>query len=55
MSKPTKEQDSLEIIELATSNIEELAKAFELISDVCASFQQPSLELSEDVDQVTVH
>ncbi len=42
----TTEPDALEIIELATNDIDTLAKAFDLITEVCKEFDQPELAVS---------
>ena len=55
MSKPSKKDEAFEIIELATNNLEDLAKAFELIDEVCTSFSQPELELSEQTELPVIH
>jgi hypothetical protein len=43
----TPEIDALEIIELATADLNTLARAFDLIQEVCAEFEQPGVSLSD--------
>ena len=55
MSKPAstpQKQDALEIIELATDDLQTLAKAFDLITEVCKEFEQPNLTVAEDQDTI---
>lgn len=48
------EKDPLEIIELAVNDIETLAKAFNLIKDVCE--QRPtSVSLEAELDDAIIH
>jgi hypothetical protein len=42
---PTSENDVTEIIELCTNDIEALARAFNLIADVCENRESPALQL----------
>lgn len=49
------ESDALEIIELAASDIESLAKAFSLIKDVCEHRDSPSISLDDEVKDSLVH
>jgi|GEM_PF-3492839 hypothetical protein len=55
MSDSKKRDDSFEIIELATGSLEELARAFELIQEVCTDREQPGIELSEEQEELTIH
>ncbi|MCI5065821.1 hypothetical protein MRY87_08865 [bacterium] len=55
MSKPTEKQESLEIIELATSGLDELAKAFDLIAEVCNHIEHPEPILSEEEELPVIH
>ena len=49
-------EDALEIIELATDDLESLTKAFNLITEVVAQYgEQPALELSEETELPVIH
>lgn len=56
MDKKTSDRDDvLEIIELATDDLQSLTKAFELITEVVSQYDQTSLELSEDLEIPVIH
>ncbi len=48
-------QDVLEIIELATNDLETLTRAFDLISEVCESRPAPYVEVDNLPSQGVVH
>lgn len=49
-----KENESLEIIELATADIETLAKAFNLIKDICEE-RDTTISLQGEINDSLVH
>ncbi|MCB0352672.1 MAG: hypothetical protein KDD64_04080 [Bdellovibrionales bacterium] len=58
MSKSFEEknkEEALEIIELASGDIETLARAFDLISDACREFSDRPVKLESVLDEVTLH
>jgi hypothetical protein len=48
MSKPTNKQEALEIIELTSESLDQLTRAFDLISEVCTSLNEEAAE--EDLE-----
>ncbi|MCB0319805.1 MAG: hypothetical protein KDD60_02695 [Bdellovibrionales bacterium] len=47
-SDSTSREDAFEIIELATSDLQTLTKAFDLISEVCSEYKQPHLAVTSE-------
>ena len=50
-----REQEALEIIELATDDLTSLTKAFDLITEVVSQYEQANLELAEEADAPVIH
>lgn len=53
--KSTHQEDVLEIIELATNDLNTLARAFDLISEVCQSRPAPAVQIDNRPSQGVIH
>ena len=54
-SEPTPHSDSFEIIEFAIGDLDTLARAFEIIEEVCEQRDHPSICLSQVPDKVVLN